>query len=129
MFGEEVPFTQFSKNDIQQNKKKLMKTMQTMLVEYATPILDTYSQKLGISYKKLIVRKTKSKRGSCTHDQKISLNLDLIHLPTKYIKYVIIHEICHLQHKNHSKKFRALVANFCPEYMQIKKELRKFVIK
>lgn len=129
LFGEEVPFRELFKDNIPPNKKILTKTIQTMLREYATPILDTYSQKLGISYKKLIVRKTKSKRGSCTHDQKISLNLDLVHLPTKYIKYVIIHEICHLQQKNHSKKFRALVASFCPDYMQIKKELRKFVIK
>lgn len=129
LFGEQVPFTQLSHDNIQQNKKKLTKTMQTMLIEYATPILDTYSQKLGVPYKKLIVRKTKSKRGSCTHDQKISLNLDLVHLPTKYIKYVIIHECCHLKQKNHSQKFRSLVASFCPDYTQIKKELRKLVIK
>ncbi|HBB04649.1 TPA: hypothetical protein DCZ39_07305 [Patescibacteria group bacterium] len=80
-------------------------------------------------YKKLSIRKTNSKRGSCTHDQKFSLNLDLIYLSTKYIKYVIIHEACHLKVKNHSAKFRALVESFCPEYKQTRKELRKFIIK
>jgi predicted metal-dependent hydrolase len=105
------------------------KILKDILEDYATPIFDLYSKKLWISYKSIIFRKTTSKRGSCTHDQKFSLNLDLIHLPTKYIKYVIIHEVCHLKEKNHSKKFRALVENFCPNYKETKKELRKFVIK
>jgi predicted metal-dependent hydrolase len=103
--------------------------LKDILKDYATPIFDMYSKKLWISYKSIIFRKTTSKRGSCTHDQKFSLNLDLIHLPTKYIKYVIIHEVCHLKEKNHSKKFRTLVENFCPKYKETKKELRKFVIK
>lgn len=134
LFGEQVPVEDFYK----QHKKKLStwnlkpvttKILKEILRDYATPIFDLYSKKLGIPYKNIIFRKTTSKRGSCTHDQKFSLNLDLIHLPTKYIKYVIIHEACHLKIKNHSQKFRALVKSFCPNYKETKKELRKFVIK
>jgi hypothetical protein len=111
------------------SKKENSKLLKEILADYATPILDIYSKKIGIDYQKLSIRKTSSKRGSCTHDQKISLNLDLIHLPTKYIKYVIIHEACHMKVKNHSKKFRALVESFLPNYKETKKELRKFIIK
>ncbi|HCB51634.1 TPA: hypothetical protein DEP21_03600 [Patescibacteria group bacterium] len=57
------------------------------------------------------------------------LNLDLIHLPTKLIKYVIIHEACHLKVKNHSTKFRDLVESYCPNYKLLRKELRNLVIK
>ena len=134
LFGEQIPmediYKQYSKllkkSNIQNSKSKIFKEI---LSEYATPIVKEYSHKLGMKYQKLSFRKTSSKRGSCTSDQKISLNLDLIHLPTKYIKYVIIHECCHLKVKNHSKKFRALVESFCPHYKEIKKELKKFVIK
>ncbi len=135
LFGEEIPSKEFYKT---YNKKQLStsnlspstkKLLKVILEEYATPILQSYSQKIGIEYKKLTIRKTASKRWSCTHDQKISLNLDLIHLPTKYIKYVIIHECCHLKVKNHSKKFRSLVEYHCPDYQTTKRELRKFIIK
>lgn len=138
IFGEQVPLEEFYKQ--YPPKKPLPKRfnistfphfhiLKDILREYATPILDLYSKKIGIPYKKLSIRKTISKRGSCTYDQKISLNLDLIHLPTKYIKYVIIHEVCHLKVKNHSKRFREVVESFCPQYKETKKELRKFVIK
>lgn len=137
LFGESVSITDFYK---QHNKKTpslwtihstlyINKILKEILQEYVVPILDQYSDKLGIKYRKLIIRKTKSKRWSCTSDQNISLNLNLVHLPTKFIKYVIIHEACHLKIKNHSKKFRALVESFCPDCKIIKKEMRKFVVK
>jgi len=125
LFGEEVSKTQLMK----QHTWTIKNITKEILKDYATPLFDFYSKKIWIPYKSIIFRKTTSKRGSCTHDQKFSLNLDLIHLPTKYIKYVIIHEACHLKIKNHSKKFRALVESFCPEYKIVKKELSKFSIK
>jgi len=141
LFGEEVPMEDIKKHypkHFSNSKFKISnlpadrqgsKLLKSILEEYASPIVQTYSEKLGISCQKLSFRKTISKRWSCTHDQKISLNLDLVHLPSKYIKYVIIHECCHLKQKNHSKKFRALVESFCPNYKETKKQLRKFVIK
>jgi predicted metal-dependent hydrolase len=99
------------------------------LTEYSAPILQKYSEKLWYKHRRIIIRKTKSKWGSCTHDQNISLNLSLVHLPTKYIRYVIIHEVCHLKIKNHSKRFWALVESFCPDYKNIRKEMRKMILK
>ena len=138
LFGEQVPIEEFYRQ--YPSKKPLPKQfnvstfpsfhiLKDILREYATPIFDLYSKKIWLSYKKINIRKTASKWWSCTHDQIFSLNLDLIHLPTKFIKYVIIHESCHLKIKNHSKKFRALVESFYPSYKEIKKELGKFVIK
>lgn len=134
LFGEQVPvedfYKQYKKKISTENMKLVTKKiLKEILEDYATPLFDIYSKKIWIPYKKITYRKTTSKRWSCTHDQKFSLNLDLVHLPTKYIKYVIIHECCHLKIKNHSKKFRALVESLCPEYKQTKKELKKFVIK
>ncbi len=134
LFGEQVPMEDvkkqypkhFSNSKFKISNSKLLKSI---LEEYATPFILTYSEKIWIKHTKLSIRKTTSKRWSCTYDQKISLNLDLVHLSTKYIKYVIIHECCHLKQKNHSKKFRDLVASFCPDYKQTKKELQKFIIK
>jgi predicted metal-dependent hydrolase len=53
---------------------------------------------------------------------------NLVHLPTKYIKYVVIHEVCHLKHKNHSKEFWTEVEKFLPNYRETRKEMKKIII-
>ncbi|HRX63654.1 MAG TPA: M48 family metallopeptidase [Candidatus Absconditabacterales bacterium] len=120
VFGEEVAKSEF-KGDLNKNLKNI-------LLEYVTPIVDEYSQKLGKKYSKIYIRKAKSKWGSCSSDQKLMFNLNLLHLSTKYVRYVIIHEVCHLKHKNHSKKFWAEVEGFLPNYREIRKEMKKMIV-
>lgn len=111
------------------NKKQLDKYLKLTLHEYIQPLVDQYSQLIAKSYKQIKIRKLKSKRWSCSHDNILTFNLDLIHLQTKYIRYVVIHEVCHIIQKNHSSKFRDLVAKYCPEYKQLRKELKNFIIR
>ena len=70
----------------------------------------------------------KARRGSCSSRQDIVLNLQLIHLPQKYIQYVCAHECAHLVQKNHSKKFRAVVESLYPRYKEVRKEMKNFII-
>lgn len=123
LFGELVPKSELP-------HFKILKTfLKETLEEYAKPLLDKYSELINHKYHKLIIRITHSKRWSCTSDQHISLNLNLVHLPTQFIKYVVIHEVCHLKHKNHGIHFRELVEKLCPNHKQIRKELKNFVLK
>lgn len=107
--------------DITWNPDKYLK--ETFILE-STKLLDKYSQLLWIPYHKLSVRKLKSKWGSCTSTNNISLNLNLVHLDKKFLEYVVVHEICHLKEKNHSSKFWDLVASFSSDYKGIRKELK-----
>lgn len=104
------------------------KEIKQILLDYITPIVDEYSEKLGYKYKSIRVWKAKTKRWSCSFDQKLMFNINLVHLPTKYIRYVVVHEVCHLKHKNHSDKFWAEVEKFLPDYKETKKELKKLII-
>jgi predicted metal-dependent hydrolase len=61
-------------------------------------------------------RKTKSKWGHCTSDGRLQFNWLIIMAPVEVIDYLLIHELSHLQHMNHSKAFWQLVANYCPNY-------------
>jgi hypothetical protein len=65
-------------------------------------------------------RKTKSKWGHCTQSGKLQFNWLIIMAPVEVIDYLLIHEICHLQHMNHSKAFWQLVEKYCPQYRQRK---------
>jgi hypothetical protein len=71
------------------------------------------------------IRKMKKRWGSCTPGKKIILNSELIKAPKNCIRYVIIHEFCHLKYQNHSNKFYQLQNYFLPnwEYWKNKLEL------
>ena len=74
----------------------------------------------------LVIRTMKRQWGSCSTKNKITLNSELIKLDDKYIKYVITHELCHLQHHNHGKLFYNLLSEFYYDWKTIRKEMRGF---
>lgn len=78
-----------------------------------------------IPYFPLRIRKMKTRWGVCNRrSMTITLNYDLIEYPLECMDYVIIHELAHLTHFNHSKEFWQLVAKYCPQYRQIRKQLK-----
>ena len=78
-------------------------------------------EKYNVFPKSFTIRKMKTRWGSCSSKGSISLNLDLIKLPEQCIKEVILHELCHLVHFNHSKAFYALMTAEMPDWKYWKK--------
>ncbi|HLN19659.1 MAG TPA: SprT family zinc-dependent metalloprotease [Bacteroidales bacterium] len=74
----------------------------------------------------LKIKTMKSRWGSCSRSGIITLNSDLARLDDTYIKYVMIHELCHLKHHDHGKGFYLLLSEICPEWKRIKSEMRNF---
>ena len=72
----------------------------------------------------LVIRTMKRRLGSCSTKKKITLNSELIKLDEKYIKYVIVHELCHLRHHNHGQLFYKTLSEFYPNWKTIRKEMR-----
>ena len=81
-------------------------------------------EKYNVFPKSFTIKKMKTRWGSCSSKGSISLNLDLIKLPEQCIKEVILHELCHLVHFNHSKEFYALMTAEMPDWKIWKKELK-----
>ncbi len=67
--------------------------------------LDELSDQFGFEYRKATFRNQKTLWGSCSHDNKISLNINLVHLPPHLVDYVLLHELVHTKVKNHSSRF------------------------
>lgn len=90
-----------------------------------TPWLQQLSQRCDLAYSRLTVRGQSTRWGSCSSKQSISLNYKLLFLPPSLVDYVLIHELCHTVHMNHSKAFWQLVRQYCPELDQAKADLKK----
>ena len=82
---------------------------------------------MGLKYSELKFRKMKSRWGSCSSNGVITLNKKLIKTPQECIDYVIVHELAHLIHMNHSKKFHQLVEEYFPQATGAKETLSRVV--
>lgn len=93
--------------------------------EHLDKVYHKFSKK--IPYPDLKIRKMTTRWGVCnTKTKTITLNLELIKRDTKYLDYVIVHELAHLIHANHSTKFWSLVEENMKDYKKYRKEMKEF---
>ena len=85
---------------------------------------DELIKETGLKPKKITIKQIKYAWGSCSSKKNITLNLELIKYSQQAIRYVILHELCHLKYMNHSKDFWNLVEKYMQDYKQIKKEFK-----
>jgi hypothetical protein len=84
------------------------------------------ANKTGLKPKSVEVKTYKARWGSCRITGEIQLNWKLIMAPVEVIDYVIIHELCHLKHHNHSVRFWGLVEQFESAYRIHRLWLREY---
>lgn len=84
----------------------------------------TYSQLTSLTPVSIKIRQYRSRWGSCNSRGELSFNYLLMMLPIDVINYVVVHELCHLEHLNHSKEFWQLVAKHFPQYTKAKKWMK-----
>lgn len=109
------------------SEKKLQSFLKKQVKELFTEHYDYWYQQFEepIHKPKLKFRKMKTRWGVCNRrDDSITLNTRLLEYDTKYLDYVIIHELSHLVHFDHSKAFWEVVSKYCPDYQILRKEMR-----
>ena len=75
-----------------------------------------YAQQIGVQPSKIRVREYKSRWGSCSVRGEVSYNWRIIISPNPVVDYVVVHELCHLIHHNHSKQYWNKVRSIVPHY-------------
>jgi predicted metal-dependent hydrolase len=75
-----------------------------------------YAQQIGVSPAGISVRNFKSRWGSCDKQGKLVFNWNIIKAPHAIADYVVVHELCHLIHPNHSRQFWQLVSRYDPAF-------------
>ena len=81
------------------------------------------AEECGFRYARAQVRRQRTRWGSCSASGTISLNVCLLFLRPPVVRYLLVHELCHTRHMNHSAKFWALVESFEPHYRALDQEL------
>lgn len=125
MNPEEQTIT-FSGNvlDVQQIHETLGRFLLKTAEQHFIPMLDKLSGITGIPYKKCSFRLQHGRWGSCSSRGHISLNAQLLFFPPELVEYVMIHELCHLRHMDHSPAFWAEVAKYVPDWSDLRKTLQ-----
>ncbi|MBI5218447.1 MAG: DUF45 domain-containing protein [Bacteroidia bacterium] len=86
------------------------------------------AKKFGFTIKAVSVRNSKTRWGSCSIDNNITLSIHLIRLPQHLIDYVILHEMVHTVHKNHGPKYHETLSRILPNEKQLSRALTKYNI-
>lgn len=87
--------------------------------------VEFYAKASGISYNKIFIRLQKSRWGSCSADGNLNFNALLVLMPIEVLDSVVVHELCHRRHMNHSKEFYDEVLRIFPDYKKWDKWLKE----
>ena len=88
-------------------------------------LLKVYSEKLNLVPPVFKVKHQKRRWGSCSADNVLRINFQLMMAPSEQLEYVVVHELCHVKEKNHSARFWKLVGELMPGYEVHRKSLKK----
>lgn len=109
-------------------KENTKESLKRIYIDYAYEFinnkLEIFEKCFENNFKELRIRDIKSCWGKCTYNNIITFNFRLIMFKEEIVDYVIIHELAHMEHKNHSKYFWNEVEKFVPNYKILRKELK-----
>ena len=108
----------------QGGKEEFLAWYKSAFKKIALPRLEYYAKKHQLACQQVRLKNQKTLWGSCSGVNNINLNYLLIRAPIAIIDYVIVHELAHIKHKNHSKDFWNFVTQMLPNYKASKRWLQ-----
>lgn len=84
-----------------------------------------YQKKMGVTVGRVTIRNQKTRWGSCSAKGNLNFNYQIYYLPDELLDYVVVHELAHRRHMNHSEEFWKEVEKYLPMYQQCRKKLRE----
>lgn len=108
-------------------REALRRWLKAKARQVLVPQLHQLARRHGFSFARVQIRCQKTRWGSCSSKGTISLNLKLLFLPPALVEHVLIHELCHTVHLNHSRAFWALVGRCDPRLDEHRAALKQAV--
>lgn len=115
----------------QKNKKSLTQEDIIALKEKAKIIIpqkvEYYGKIMGLEPSGVKITSAQKRFGSCSGKNSLCFSYILMQYPESAIDYVVVHELAHIVHKNHSREFYSLIAEYLPDYKERKKLLKEII--
>ncbi len=111
-------------DNTQASKDALRRWLARKTREHIVPWLVRLAQEREIELRNVLVKSQRTRWASCSSKKTISLNLRLLCLPEELVRYVLLHELAHCRHMNHSRRFWAEVRSLEPNCERLDSELR-----
>ncbi len=105
-------------------KRRLLDFLKAVAREELTRASERHAARMGVRYRRIIIRDQRSRWGSCSAKGDLSYSWRLILAPDYVLDYVAAHEVAHLKHLDHSPRFWRLVLTHCHGAAQAKNWLR-----
>ena len=112
-----------SSGDERAVKQLLRRWLTGRAQEFLEPAVRACALELGFEFERVRVRRQRTRWGSCSTRGTISLNCCLLFQRPAVVRYLLIHELVHTLHMNHSHSFWQRVARHCPDYARLDREL------
>ncbi len=97
--------------------------------KFITRRVEWWAEQHGFRYNRISVKHTTSQWGSCSSDKNLSFTYKLLFLPRPIADYVIVHELCHLRHMDHSPAYWKQVERIMPDYKKRREALKQYLLK
>ena len=98
-----------------------VKTLRKQAKEVIPKKVEFYSQLMGVKPVSIRITSAKTRYGSCSSRNTLNFSLYLMDKDERFIDYVVVHELAHIKHHNHSKDFYAFIEAFMPDYKEREK--------
>ncbi len=95
-------------------------------IQKIMPLVQKWGKLMEAQPTHVSFRKAEHRWGSCSHTNRISFNYHLMKLHRSLIEYVVVHELCHIKHKNHSQEFWSEVRRYLPDYKSREAQIKVF---
>lgn len=87
-----------------------------------------FAEIMNVTFGRITIRNQKTRWGSCSTKGNLNFNYQLYYLPDELLDYVVVHELSHRRHMDHSKEFWTEVEKYCPNYRKLRKNLKQYTL-
>lgn len=105
-------------------QKILLRWLKKQAQLHLMPWLKMISDKCELPYESATIRNSQTRWGSCSSKKKITLSSHLLFVKPELVEHIMVHELCHTRHMNHSKRFWDLFEKLNPNCRLLRKQLR-----